>query len=302
MRELVVLGTAGQVPTRQRNLNGYFLRWDDEGLLFDPGEGTQRQMLLAGVKSTTVSRIFLTHFHGDHCLGLPGVVQRLALDGVTRPVPLYHSASGGQYLERLLRSSVARAWAPVEARPVDGPGPVDEGRRFSIAAGRLDHTVEALGWRITEPDGRRMLPDRLAELGITGPAIGRLQRSGSLQAGGRTVMLEEVSEERRGQSFAFLMDTRMCDAAFELARGADMLVSECTFASTEQALAREYGHMTAAQAATVAKRAGVRLLVLTHFSQRYPDTAPLLAEAQAIFPSTVAAVDLVTIPVPPRPP
>ncbi|HEX2052454.1 MAG TPA: MBL fold metallo-hydrolase, partial [Actinomycetota bacterium] len=97
MRELVVLGTAGQVPTRQRNLNGYLLRWDDEGLLFDPGEGTQRQMLYAGVKSSSISRILLTHFHGDHCLGLPGVVQRLALDGAARRVRLYYSAQGEEY-------------------------------------------------------------------------------------------------------------------------------------------------------------------------------------------------------------
>jgi len=92
LRRLVVLGTAGQVPTRQRNLNGYLLQWDGEALLFDPGEGTQRQMLMAGIKSTSITRILLTHFHGDHCLGLPGVVRRLTLDGVTRPVRLYYPA------------------------------------------------------------------------------------------------------------------------------------------------------------------------------------------------------------------
>ena len=117
MRELVVLGTAGQVPTRDRNLNGYLLRWDDEALLFDPGEGTQRQMLLAGVKATSITRILLTHFHGDHCLGLPGVVQRLALDGVTRPVRLYYPASGHGYLERLLGGSAHFTRAPLEFRP-----------------------------------------------------------------------------------------------------------------------------------------------------------------------------------------
>lgn len=300
MRELVVLGTAGQVPTRERNLNGYLLRWDDEALLFDPGEGTQRQMILAGVKSSSITRILLTHFHGDHCLGLSGVVQRLALDGVSRPVGLYYPAHGQQYLERLLRSSVTKAWAPVRARPVEEPGTVENGPPFSITAARLDHGVEAYGWRIQEPDGRTMLPEKLAELGISGPEIGALQRKGSLQVGGRRVTLEEASQVRPGQSFAFVMDTRMCDAAVELARGADMLVSECTFASAEASLAAEYGHLTATQAATVAKQAGVRLLVLTHFSQRYPDTAPLLAEAKQVFPNAVAAADLTTIPVPPR--
>jgi ribonuclease Z len=300
VRELVVLGTAGQVPTRERNLNGYLLRWDDEALLFDPGEGTQRQMILAGVKSSSITRILLTHFHGDHCLGLSGVVQRLALDSVTRPVGLYYPARGQEYLERLLRSSVTKAWAPVQARPVEAPGTVEDGPPFSITAARLDHGVEAYGWRIQEPDGRSMLPGKLAELGISGPEIGALQRAGSLQVGGRKVTLDQVSRVRRGQGFAFVMDTRICDAAIELAQGADMLVSECTFASAEVSLAAEYGHMTATQAATVAKEAGVRLLVLTHFSQRYPDTAPLLAEAKEVFPNTVAAADLTTIPVPTR--
>ena len=106
MRELIVLGTAGQVPTRGRNLNGYLLRWDEEVLLFDPGEGTQRQMTLAGTPASHLTRILITHFHGDHCLGLPGVVQRIALDAVTHPVSIYYPASGHEYLERLLKASI----------------------------------------------------------------------------------------------------------------------------------------------------------------------------------------------------
>lgn len=300
MRELVVLGTAGQVPTRDRNVNGYLLRWDDEALLFDPGEGTQRQMLLAGVKASWITRIMLTHFHGDHCLGLPGVVQRLALDGVTRPAGLYYHASGHGYLQRLLGSSAHFSRPPVDLRPVEVPGLVEAGPPFSVTAGRLEHNVPVWGWRIEEPDGRRMLPGLLAELGVAGPAIGELQQNRSISIGGRTVTLEEVSEVRPGQSFAFVMDTRICGAAVELARGVDMLVSECTYLSDQQELADRYGHLTAAHAATIAKQAGVRLLVLTHYSQRYADTAPLLAEAQAIFPDTVAAADLQSIPVPPR--
>jgi ribonuclease Z len=300
VRELVVLGTAGQVPTRVRNPNGYLLRWDDEALLFDPGEGTQRQMLLAGVKASSITRILLTHFHGDHCLGLPGVVQRLALDGVTRPVGLYYPASGHGYLERLLGSSAHFSRAPVELRPVEVPGLVDAGPPFSITAGRLEHNVPVWGWRISEPDGRRMLPERLAEMGVVGPAIAELQTNGSIVIGGRKVSMEEVSEVRPGQSFSFIMDTRICGAAVDLAGGVDMLVTECTYLSDQQELAARYGHLTAGHAATIANEAGARLLVLTHYSQRYADTAPLLAEAQAIFPNTVAAADLQTIPVPPR--
>lgn len=300
MRELVVLGTAGQVPTRERNLNGYLLRWDDEALLFDPGEGTQRQMILAGVKASSITRILISHFHGDHCLGLSGVVQRLSLDGVTRRVGLYYPGSGQEYLERLLRSSVSHGGAPVELRPVHEPGVVDKAPPFSLTAGRLEHGVEVLGWRLEEPDGRRMVPGLLVDRGIAGPDVGALQRTGSIEAGGRRVGLEEVSEVKPGQSFAFIMDTRFCEAAVDLARNADMVLTECTFLSTEEALADQYGHLTAVQAGRIASEAEARMLVLTHYSQRYPDVAPLLAEAQSVFPNTVAAKDLATIQLPAR--
>lgn len=300
MRELVVLGTAGQVPTRDRNLNGYLLRWDDEALLFDPGEGTQRQMLLAGVKATSITRILLTHFHGDHCLGLPGVVQRLALDGVTRPVKLFYPASGHGYLERLLGGSAHFTRAPLEFHPVEVPGPADPGPPFTTTAGRLEHNVPVVGWRIEEPDGRRFVPERLVELGIAGPSVGELQREGSINVDGRPVGIDEVSEVRPGQSFAFVMDTRICAAAVALARGVDMVVCESTYLNAEAALAERYGHLTAAHAGKIARDAGARKLVLTHFSQRYPDAAPLLEEAQAVFPNTVLAADLATIPLPPR--
>jgi ribonuclease Z len=150
-----------------------------------------------------------------------------------------------------------------------------------------------------------MLPDRLAALGIAGPDIGRLQREGSLPAAGRLVRLEEVSEPRRGQRFAFVMDTRLCDAAFALADRADMLVCESTFADTEAALAREYGHLTARQAGRIAAEAGARLLVLTHFSQRYDpaDGQRLAGEAASAFGGEVVlARDLSRIPVPARAP
>jgi ribonuclease Z len=183
---------------------------------------------------------------------------------------------------------------------VHEPGPVDEAPPFSLTAGRLVHGVEVFGWRLEEPDGRRMVPELLEERGVAGPDVGLLQRTGSIEAAGRRVGLEEVSEVRPGQSFAFIMDTRFCEAAVDLARNADMVVTECTFLSTEEALADQYGHLTAAQAGRIALQARARMLVLTHYSQRYPDVAPLLAEAQSVFPNTVAAKDLETIPLPAR--
>lgn len=300
MRELVVLGTSGQVPTRERNLNGYLLRWDDEGLLFDPGEGTQRQMLLAGVRSSSITKILLTHFHGDHCMGLPGVVQRQTLDDVAGPVDVYYPAGGQQYLDHLMGSSIHRAGAMLKFHPVQAPAELATETSFTLCAQPLVHRVETIGYRLEEPQGRHMLVQRLDELGIAGPDVGELKRRGSLKVAGRRVMLDEVSTVRAGQKFAFIMDTRLCDEAFDLADDADMLVCESTYTSAEQDLANRYGHMTAADAGRVAAESNVHLLVLSHFSQRYDDTDRLLAEAQAVFPNAVAATDLMRIALPAR--
>ena len=295
-----MLGTGSQVASRERNQNGYFLRWDSEGFLFDPGEGTQRQMILAGVKASSITRIFLTHFHGDHCLGLPGVVQRLALDRVDHPVSIYYPASGQPFIERLLRSSVAREGVQLDLHPVSEEGRVATGPFFDVVAARLDHRAETFGWRIEEPDRRSMLRERLEARGIAGPAVGELQRQGRLQVAGKIVTLEEVSDVRPGQRFAFVMDTRLCDGAFELAREADMLVCESTFTSSLEDLAQAYGHLTAAQAARIAREANVNILVLTHFSQRYPDVGVMVDEAASLHANVVAARDLMTVPVPRR--
>lgn len=172
-----------------------------------------------------------------------------------------------------------------------------------MEARRLDHLVETFRYRLVEPDGRRMLSEALARAGVSGPDVGRLQRSGALDVGGRTVRLGEVSapSPRPGQRVAFVMDTRLCDAVWALVDGADLLVIESTFLEEDAAPAREYGHLTARQAATVAAGCGVRRLVLTHFSQRYPDVWRFADEAAAVFDGElVVAADLMTVPVPRR--
>jgi ribonuclease Z len=302
-RELVVLGTASQAPTRRRNHNGYLLRWDGEGILFDPGEGTQRQMLFAGVTASQIHRICITHFHGDHCLGLPGVLQRMSLDQVGHPVEICYPEVDQPVLERLRHASLFYEVVDVRERPVGSPGDVGGAPALRLEAWPLSHTVSAVGYRLTEPDGRRMLPEKLAEAGISGPDVGVLQREGRIATGDGFVRLDQVSEPRRGQRFAFVMDTRLCDSAFALAEGADMLVCESTFSDEDADLADEYGHLTAGQAGRIAAESGARLLVLTHFSQRYDagDGQPLAEQAAAAFGGEVIlADDLTRIAVPAR--
>jgi ribonuclease Z len=294
IRELIVLGTASQVPTRLRSHNGYLLRWNDQGILFDPGEGAQRQLLLAGASASDITRICITHFHGDHCLGLPGIVQRISLDGAPHGVIAHYPASGKDFFHRLRYASAFHDVARIAEYPIDADADLGRG----LVARRLKHPVEAYGYRLSEPDSRRMLPELLAARGIHGPDIGRLQREGRIEVDGRVVGLDEVSEPKRGKVFAFVMDTGWCDAAIELAAGADMLVIESTFLEADAELAEIAGHLTAAQAGRVAATAGVTTLVLTHFSQRYTTPKAFGEEAARHFSGhIVVAEDLMRIPI-----
>jgi ribonuclease Z len=240
------------VPTRYRNHNGYLLRWDDEGLLFDPGEGTQRQMTLAGVASSAVNRLCLTHFHGDHCLGVPGVIQRASLDRVDHPLVAHFPASGAEYFARLRHASIFWDHVDVREEPVAAAGTVAVGAFGVLEARALEHSTDVFGYRLVEPDGRRFVPELLSRFGISGAQVGELDRAGALQVGDRMVEVGQVSEPRRGQRFAFVMDTRLCRGVYELADGADMLVIEATFLSEDEDLAQQYGHLTGRQAAQVA--------------------------------------------------
>lgn len=292
MRELVVLGTASQVPTRSRNHNGYMLRWDGEGLLFDPGEGTQRQMILAGVSATQITRICLTHVHGDHCFGLPGVLSRMTLDGVAHPVHLHYPKSGEDVVRALV--SISSPGIDLRMHPHAGSGTIAEGLEIQP----LRHRVETYGYRLIEPDGRTLLPDRLDAAGIKGAEVGRLQREGSLAG----VDLADVSVLRPGQRFAFVMDTAPCEGAEELAEGADLLIAESTFGNDDVSLAEQYRHLTAGQAGELAAGAGAGTLILTHFSSRYADVGPLAAQAaaRAVHTQVTAAQDLQRIAFPQR--
>lgn len=311
VRELVVLGTASQVPTRYRNHNAYLLRWDGEGVLFDPGEGTQRQLIHAGISSTDISKICITHFHGDHCLGLAGLSQLLSLDGCPHPVDVYFPASGEKFYQRLRRASIFHDRAEVHGHPIREAEAAERlatiwtgevgGKGLSLQALALDHGVPTLGYRLEETAGWTLQPDKLAAAGLRGPMIKQLQQQGVLELDGRRITLADVGVPRRGQVVSFVMDTRLCDNTYELARDADMLICESTYLEEDADKAHDNGHLTARQAAQIAKQANVGMLVLTHFSRRYERTAPFLDEARQVFEGEIiAAKDFDVIELPKR--
>jgi len=294
-----VLGTAAQSPTPARNQTAHVLRWGNELVLFDPGEGAQRQLACAGISVAQLTRICITHAHGDHCLGLPGVLQRRSLDPEPAPIDVFVPSSMTVHVDAMLSSSAwDRDLLDVRVHALGGPAVVDLRDGMTLHARPLDHTIDALGWRIESAPARHFAPERLAALGIVGDDIGRLRRDGVLAHHDGVVRLEDVSVVEAGPAFAFVMDTRPCASAVALARGVDLLVVESTYLEAEAALAAAHGHCTARQAATIAAQAGARRLVLAHYSERYPHEEPFAEEARKVFAEVVAARDLDVVPVP----
>lgn len=298
VRDLIILGCSSQQPTRQRNHGAYLFRWNEEGLLFDPGEGTQRQFIFANVAPTVVNRIFVSHFHGDHCLGLGSMLMRLNLDKVTHPIHCYYPASGKKYFDRLRFGTIYHEQIHVVEHPVYEPGIVHDDGKFKIEAQFLEHSIENIGWRITEPDERKFDKSKLNELGIRGPLVRDLIDHGKLVVNGQTIQLDEVSHIRPGDSIAIVIDTRYCQNAIKLAKEAEILLCESTYLEEHRDLAHRHYHLTALEAAKIATEAKAKKLILTHFSARYINLKSFEAEARSLFPNAYAADDLLVFPFP----
>ena len=296
VRDLTILGCSSQQPTRFRNHGAYLLRWNGEGLLFDPGEGTQRQFIFAEIAPPTVTRIFITHFHGDHCLGLGSMLLRLNLDKVTHPIHCYYPASGKAYFDRQRHGTIYRENINIIEHPVTGPGIVHQDENFTIEADHLNHGVENFAYRVTEPDTIKFDKEKLKTLGIHGPIMQELLREKKIIHNGKEIQIDEVSRVRKGDSFAIVLDTRPCKGALNIARNSNLLLCESTYLDSENELAKSHNHLTAKEAAKLAHDAGAKELILTHFSARYLDLRPFEKEAREIFPNTFAADDLKQFP------
>lgn len=290
-RDLILLGCSSQQPTRLRNHGAYLLRWNGEGFLFDPGEGTQRQFIFADIAPPTVTRIFVSHFHGDHCLGLGSMLMRLNLDKVTHPIHCYYPASGKTYFDRLRYGTIYHENIEVIEHPVSKEGIVDQFPGFTIEAYSLSHGVDNFAWRITEDDTIKFDKEKLKAHGVKGVQVKELEAKGSIENNGKTVTLEEVSWVRKGDTFAVVIDTKYTKKAIEAARGAKMLLCESTYLEEHKELAAKHLHLTAKQAAQIGKEAGVQKLILTHYSARYKDVDLFEQEAREIFPNTFAGDD-----------
>lgn len=293
--ELTFLGTSSAIPTRQRSLPAIALRKGKLIILFDCGEGTQRQLLLAGLSLQRIQHIFITHLHGDHLFGLPGLIQSMALNRRTDPLQLYCPVGEGPMLTSLLASSHGLLTFEVGLTEM-GPGQqVQLGQGLTVTAGAADHTVPALAFRLEEaPKAGKFDEVAARKLKLPkGPLWGELQKYRSVEHRGQTIRPEQVMGPRRpGRVVVYTGDSRPGPELTRLARGAQLLVHDATFAGARADNALESGHSTATEAAGTAREAGVERLVLSHFSQRYKDVKELVEEARAIFLETIAAQDL----------
>ena len=301
-RELIALGTSSQVPTRDRNHNAYYVRWDGGGFLFDPGENAQRQMSFAGVSASTIHTICISHFHGDHCLGLPGILQRLTLDSCNHPIHIFYPESGQIFLDRLCNAAIGKSEIELILHPLALSNgelvEIHQGTGYVLKAHSLDHSVPTVGFRIEELEGRTFLPGKLNAAKVHGSMVSELKREGWINGEDGPIRLEDVSVSRPGSVFAFVMDSRPCSGAIALAKGANLLVMEATYLFEHRELAELYAHSTAAGAAKTALAAGARKLALCHFSQRYPNADKHLLEAQKIFAESIVLSDMDRVNIP----
>ncbi|WP_297987795.1 ribonuclease Z [Anoxybacillus sp.] len=303
--ELLFLGTGSGVPSKGRNVSAVALQLLEERgatWLFDCGEATQHQILHTSIRPRRIERIFISHLHGDHIFGLPGLLGSRSFQGGETPLVVYGPAGIRTFIDTALTISGTRLKYDLYIEEFT-EGVIFEDEQFVVTAKLLDHGLPSYGFRIVEKDlPGTLLVDRLLALGVrSGPIYQKIKR-------GETVVLEDgtvidgrefVAQPKKGRIVAIMGDTRYCEASIELAKRADVLVHEATFSAEEAHLAHDYYHSTTWQAAEVAKRAGVKQLILTHISSRYQGEMceRLVEEAKTIFPNVALAFDFSSFPV-----
>jgi len=296
--KLTFLGTSGSIPTPQRGLPAIALKRDRELLLFDCAEGTQRAMALAGQSPMRIHAIFITHLHGDHFLGLAGLVQTLSLMDRKEKLDVYCPAGMKGRIESYLGIPYFTLTFEVRVHELK-PGDELRHEDCCIKTCEVDHPVPALAYALIEdPRPGKFYPEKAIELGVKpGPDFSRLKAGQSVKLkDGRVIKPEQVmGSSRPGRKVAYAGDTRPCESVVELARDADVLIHDCTLADDLADRAAETGHSTPAEAAEIAKRANVKQLVLIHVSPRYEDDSILLKQAKQVFQNVVVAKDLMEL-------
>jgi ribonuclease Z len=299
---VVFLGTSGSIPTPQRGLPAIAIKRKNELILFDCGEGVQRQMIQAGVGFHRKTKVFVTHMHGDHMLGLPGLFQTMSLLDRERKLEVYGPAGIRAFVEAIEQTVQFTLTFPIEVSEIRNAGVVCEEKEYEVHAAWTDHVISGLAYALVEkPRPGRFYPEKAKSLGVPeGPLWSRLQRGSAVRLpDGRVVKPEDVlGPPRPGRKIVYTGDTRPTESLIRFAENADLLIHEATFDDELWERAREDGHSTPSQAAETAKKARAKRLVLTHVSARYKDPSLLLEQARKVFPHVDMAEDFMKVDLP----
>ena len=293
--QITFLGTSSMVPTKERNQIAVFLSYGSEGILFDCGEGTQRQFKIAGISLTKVTKVLVTHWHGDHVLGLPGLIQSLSSMDYSNKLEIYGPAGTKKRMEKMFEAFVFDKRINFDVKEVKN-GIFFENNDFQLEAYQLEHGIETLGYRFVEKDKRKIDMRNVKKFNVpVGPLLGKLQQGKAIEHNGKKIMPDDVTFIESGKTLAYITDTVLCDNCYKIADNADLLICEATYSSKLVGKSEEYGHMTAKQAAQVANKANVKQLVLIHFSARYKNTQELEEDARDIFDNVICAKDFMKL-------
>ena len=290
---ITFLGTAGSWPTKDRSASAIALDTEKELVLLDCGEGTQRQFFQSSASFMRVRRIFLTHFHGDHFLGLPGLIQSMNLNNRTEPLDIYGPPDAKAQIENVLKLGYFTLRYPIAVHPLH-PGESVELPGYTVRTAPALHPVPAIAYRLDEGEKRgRFDGEKARAMGIHGADFGRLEAGEDVRVGEQVVHPSDVmGPARPGRSVVYSGDSAPCDEIRRLAARATLLIHEATTGTELEKEANAWGHSSARQAAEIARDAEVAMLFLTHFSSRYKELLPLEEEAKAVFNSSLAARDL----------
>jgi ribonuclease Z len=303
MLRVTFLGTGGSLPTSNRNPSGIMVNREGELMLFDCGEGAQQQMMRAKTGMMGLTSIFITHFHADHMLGIPGLIQTMSFQGRTEPLTIY----GPHWVEEFSKLLIALGYYKLryDVKAVQlKPGVIIKRNGYSIHVLKTEHSIPSIGYALVEDERLgRFNREKAIELGVPpGPMFSKLHQGEAVEIDGRTIRTEDVvGEPRPGRKIVYSGDTRPCEAVLKASSGADLLIHDGTLADEKADWAFESMHSTAGEAATIAKEAGVHRLILTHISSRYSeDVSPILNDAKKVFEHVTVADDLMEIEIPYR--
>lgn len=294
--EIIFLGTSSAVPTLERNHPSIALRAFAEVMLFDCGEGTQRQLIEAKISPMKITKIFISHFHGDHILGLGGLIQSLGFRGREKDLDIYGPKGLHKIINAISNFGYFQINYNLNIHEIDD-GTIIETEEYVVECAKVEHNIPSYAYSIREKKKPLFLRKKAEELGIPpGPLYGKLHKGEEVEFEGRIIKPEQVlGEAKKGKKISYSGDTRPCEEMIRLARDSDILIHESTYEAEDHQRAVDNAHSTSVEAAEIAREANVNELVLTHISTRYTSDENILSEAQKVFKNTKVAKDYMKI-------